>query len=160
MPLDIEELETLGLTPEQIVAVLKIEQREREAQREVWREQKRAQRANVQRTSTGRPADMKNTNEINGHVQRQSAAILPSFFLTERPPKKRESIAAGKKSMPAEWEPKASHYVLARELHRWGRADVLDQADRFRDISMAKDYRYKDSDRAFNTSIRDRWGYK
>jgi len=74
--------------------------------------------------------------------------------------KKKRDTAKKLFSLPDDWEPKPSHFELAVQLHRWGRMDVVRQAERFRDTCISKDYHYKDFDLAFNNCIRDKWGHK
>jgi|SRR5215813_1621337 len=77
----VKELRDLGLTDTQVADVLALHQEKHEAQRAVWREQKRNWRATVRKTSTRRPADI--------GIEKERT------FLTAEPSlRKKESISA------------------------------------------------------------------
>src|SRR5215472_1065006 len=127
MPPSIKELRDLGLTDKQVVDVFEIYEREHKAQRAIWREQKRNWRANVQKTSTGRPAD-------KGRIEEERKKELPSIEVLRG-----TSIsgrAKRKRPLPDDWNP-----VIAE-------ADAA-ELQRFRDYAKANNRLYADWDAAW-----------
>ena len=161
MRLIIEELETLGLTPEQIVGVLRIEQRALEIQRTYERERKRNYRANVPGTSPGRPRDTR-ARALSHKKERFSPK-------KERKKDKKEEVLESKKDIEGKyenpsnlkyenpWKPSEDHYRIGLEDRGLTRVQVDAEAAQYRDWLANTKHPHKDLNAGFRNCLRGEW---